>query len=173
MELVAGRIAKAHGITGELVVDVRTDDPEARFAVGNRLRLKNSRSGSEREVVISSVRPHGARLLVRIDGVADRDAAEALRGQLFVVDSADLPPIEDPDEFYDHQLEGLSVRTVQGQDIGTVIEVLHTPGGELLSVRAESGVEVLVPFVSEIVTEVSLADGIVAIDPPEGLLDLD
>ncbi len=173
MELVAGRIAKAHGITGELVVDVRTDDPDARFAVGNRLRLKDTRAGTVREAVISSARPHGGRLLVRLEGITDRDSAEALRGQLFVLDSTELPPIDDPDEFYDHQLEGLAVRTVQGVDVGSVIEVLHTPGGELLSVRAESGGEVLVPFVSEIVTEVSLADGIVRIDPPEGLLDLD
>lgn len=172
MELVAGRIAKAHGITGEFVVDVRTDDPEGRFAVGNRLRLKNFRTGIDREVVIASVRPHGGRLLVRLDGVADRDAAEALRGGLFMVDSAELPPIDDPDEFYDHQLEGLVVRTLDGAPVGTVNEVLHTPGGELLSVRAESGGEVLVPFVSEIVTSVSLDAGLIEIDPPEGLLDL-
>ena len=75
MELVAGRIAKAHGITGELVVDVRTDDPEARFTVGNRMRLKNFRTGVEREAVIASVRPHAARLLIRLEGVADRDSA--------------------------------------------------------------------------------------------------
>ena len=173
MELVVGRIAKAHGVTGELVVDVRTDDPEARFAVGNRLRLKNFRSGSEREVVIASGRPHTGRLLIRREGIADRDSAEALRGGLFIVDSAELPPIVDPDEFYDHQLEGLIVRTVDGQNIGTVAEVLHTPGGELLSVRAESGSEVLIPFVREIVTAVLLADRIVHIDPPEGLLDLE
>ena len=173
MELVAGRIAKAHGITGELVVDVRTDDPEARFTVGNRMRLKNFRTGVEREAVIASVRPHAARLLIRLEGVADRDSADALRGWLFVVDSAELPAIEDPDEFYDHHLEGLAVVTVDGRDVGTVAEVLHTPGGELLSIRGDSAVEVLVPFVSEIVTSVSLADGIVRIDPPEGLLDLE
>jgi 16S rRNA processing protein RimM len=172
MELVVGRIAKAHGITGELVVDIRTDDPEGRFAAGHRLRLKNVRARTEREVRISSVRPHGGRLLVRLEGVADRDAAEALRGGLFVVDSAELPPIEDPDEFYDHQLEGLAVRTVDGTPVGTVGEVLHTAGGELLSVRAPSGDEVLVPFVSEIVTSVSVDDGVIEIDPPEGLLDL-
>ena len=173
MDLVVGRIAKAHGITGELVVDVRTDDPEARFAAGNRLRLKNFRAGIEREVVVASVRPHSGRLLIRLEGIADRDSADALRGGLFIVDSAELPPIDDPDEFYDHQLEGLAVRTVDGQNIGTVAEVLHTPGGELLSVRAESGTEVLVPFVNEIVTAVSLADRVVQINPPEGLLDLD
>lgn len=173
MELVVGRIAKAHGITGELVVDVRTDDPDARFAVANRLRLKNSRTGTERDVVIQSMRPHGGRLLVRLEGVADRDGAEALRGGLFVVDSAELPPIDDPDEFYDHQLEGLAVRTIDGESVGTVTEVLHTPGGELLSVRTESGGEVLIPFVSEIVTSVSTDTGLIEIDPPEGLLDVE
>lgn len=173
MELVVGRIAKAHGITGELVVDVRTDDPELRFVAGNSLRLKNSRTGPNRDVSIRSVRPHGARLLVRLDGVEDRDGAEALRGALFVVDSADLPPIEDPDEFYDHQLEGLIVRTIDDATIGTVVEVLHTPGGELLSVRDEDGGEYLIPFVSEIVVAVSLSDGVAHIDPPDGLFDLE
>ena len=173
MELVVGRIAKAHGVTGELVVDIRTDDPDDRFTVGTRLRLKNSRTGIDREVVLASVRPHGGRLLVRLDGVADRDAADGLRGALFVVDSAELPPIDDPDEFYDHQLEGLAVRTTGGVPIGTVGEVLHTPGAELLAVRTESGAEILIPFVSEIVTSVSLDSGVVEIDPPEGLLDLE
>jgi len=173
MELVVGRVAKSHGITGELVVDVRTDDPDERFARGNRLHLKPSRGGGGKDVVIESVRPHGGRLLVRLDGVSDRNAADALRGNLFVVDTADLPEIEDPDEFYDHQLEGLAVRTVDGRELGSVAEVLHTAGGELLAVRSADGVEVLVPFVGAIVTSVSLADGIVEIDPPDGLLDLD
>lgn len=173
MELVVGRIAKAHGVTGELVVDVRTDDPDERFGAGKTMRLKRPRGGSESAVVLESVRPHGGRLLVRLPGVTDRDGADALRGCLFVVDSADLPPIEDPDEFYDHQLEGLAVRTVDGSPVGTVLEVLHTPAGELLSVRKESGDELLVPFVSAIVTSVSLADRVMVIDPPEGLLDLE
>ncbi|MEZ0357665.1 ribosome maturation factor RimM [Mycobacterium sp. SA01] len=173
MELVAGRVAKAHGITGELVVDVRTDDPEERFAVGNRLRLRPSRGEGGQDVVVESVRPHGGRLLVRLRGVSDRNAADALRGHLFVVDSAELPPIDDPDEFYDHQLEGLTVRTVDGRVVGSISEVLHTAGAELLAVRGADGTEVLVPFVGAIVVSVSLADGIVEIDPPDGLLDLD
>ena len=174
MELVAGRVVKPHGITGELVVDVRTDDPFERFAVGNRLRLKPSRGqGPIREVQVESSRPHGPRLLVRLVGVDDRDGAEALRGHLFVVDSADLPPLDDPDEFYDHELEGLTVRTVGGEEVGSVAEVLHTAAGELLSVRTPAGREVLVPFVSAIVTSVSRASGVVEIDPPEGLLDVE
>lgn len=172
MELTVGRLVKAHGVTGEVVVDIRTDDPELRFAPGTVLRAK--RSGlPERDFTVESVRPHGSRLLLRLAGVADRNAADALRGSLFVIDSEDLPPIDEEDTFYDHQLEGLLVRTTSGQDIGTVAEVLHTAAGELLAVdRADAG-ELLVPFVSAIVTSVSLDSGIVEIDPPDGLLELE
>jgi len=171
MDLVVGRVVKAHGVTGEVVVEIRTDDPDTRFAPGSSLRGKPSRGGPESRYLVESVREHGGKLLVRLDGVADRNAAESLRGILFVVDSEDLPPIEDPDEFYDHQLEGLQVVTTIGETVGTVAEVLHTAAGELLSIRAEEG-EVLVPFVSAIVTSVSLADQKIEIDPPEGLLEL-
>ncbi|WP_102142918.1 ribosome maturation factor RimM [Mycobacterium hubeiense] len=171
MDLVVGRVVRAHGITGEVVVDIHTDDPADRFAPGTALRGRPAKGGTEGRFVIDSVREHGPRLLIRLAGVADRNAAEALRGTVFVVESADLPPIEDPDEFYDHQLEGLQVRTVHGAPVGTVAEVLHTAAGELLAVRAEGG-EVLVPFVSAIVTSVSLAEQIIEIDPPDGLLEL-
>jgi 16S rRNA processing protein RimM len=171
MDLVVGRVVRAHGVTGELVVEVRTDDPDTRFAPGTTLRAKPSRGGRERDYVVDSAREHSGRLLVRLDGVADRTAADSMRGTLFLVDSADLPPIEEPDEFYDHQLEGLQVMTTTGTPVGSVAEVLHTAAGELLSVRTEGG-EVLVPFVSAIVTTVSLTDQTIEIDPPEGLLEL-
>jgi 16S rRNA processing protein RimM len=172
MDLVVGRVVKAHGVTGEVVVEIRTDDPEGRFAPGATLRGRPPRGGPERDYVIDSARAHGARLLVRLDGVADRSAADALRGTVFVVDSENLPPIDDPDEFYDHQLEGLRVVTTDGRLVGNVNEVLHTGAGELLSVTTETGTEVLVPFVSAIVTSVSLAEQTVEVDPPEGLLEL-
>jgi 16S rRNA processing protein RimM len=177
MDLVVGRVAKAHGVTGEITVDVRTDDPEGRFAPGIRLRGRAPRGkgdgAAEKEYVIESVRSHGGRLLMRLEGVADRDSADRLRGTVFLVDSGDLPPIEDPDEFYDHQLEGLTVHTTDGRIIGKVAEVLHTGAGELLSVRDADGAEVLVPFVAAMVVSVSLADQAIEIDPPEGLLELD
>ncbi|OCB20457.1 ribosome maturation factor RimM [Mycobacterium malmoense] len=172
MELTVGRVAKAHGIGGEVVVEIRTDDPGARFAPGNTLRGRVSRGGGDRDFVVESAREHGGRLLLRLAGVTDRDSADALRGTVFVVDSDDLPPIDEPDTYYDHQLEGLYVRTVAGRDVGVVAEVLHTAAGELLAVRRGDGGEVLVPFVGAIVTSVSLDDRIVQIDPPEGLLDL-
>ena len=173
MDLVVGRVVKAHGVTGEVAVEIRTDDPEHRFAPGVALRGRPARGGAEREYVIESVRAHGGRLLMRLRGIADRDSADRLRGTVFLIDAAALPPIDDPDEFYDHQLEGLAVSTVDGRQVGTVTEVLHTAAGELLAVRSPEGAEVLVPFVSAIVVSVSLADHAVVIDPPEGLLDLD
>lgn len=171
MELLVGRVLKAHGITGEIVVEVHTDDPDARFAPGATLRAKGS-DDQERSYVVDAVREHGGRLLVRLAGVDDREVADALRGSLFVVDSEDLPPIDEPDTYYDHQLEGLRVRTTTGQQVGTVAEVLHTAAGELLAVKRDDGGEVLVPFVSAIVTSVSLDDRRIEIDPPDGLLDL-
>ncbi len=172
MELVVGRVAKSHGVRGELVVEVRTDDPDARFAPGVRLRGRAARSGEVREFTVESAREHSGRLLVQLAGVADRTAADALRGMLFIVDSAELPPSEDPDEFYDHELEGLTVQLTDGTVVGKVAEVLHSAAGELLSVRAaDDGREILIPFVTAIVPTVSLAERLVVIDPPEGLLD--
>jgi 16S rRNA processing protein RimM len=172
MDLVVGRIVKAHGVSGEVVVEVRTDDPDLRFAPGSVLRGK-PRAGTERPFTIEAVREHGGRLLVRLAGIADRNAADELRGTVFLVDTADLPAIDDPDEFYDHELEGMRVVTVAGVPVGRVGEVLHTAAGELLAVRAdEDGREILVPFVGAIVTSVSRDDETIVIDPPEGLLDL-
>ena len=173
MDLVVGRVVKPHGITGEVVVEIRTDDPGARFAPGSTLRGRaRGQHGTVRDYVVESAREHTGRLLVRLAGVHDRDTADALRGTVFVVDSEDLPPIDDPDEFYDHQLAGLRVVTTDGRPVGNVAEVLHTAAGELLAVTSQTGTEVLVPFVSDIVTSVSLPAKTIEIDPPDGLLEL-
>jgi 16S rRNA processing protein RimM len=163
-----GRIVRPHGVRGELVVEPSTDSPDVRFAVDPVL-LVTLRSGAQRTLTITAARPHSGRLLVCLDGVLGRDAAEELRGAQLFAGTADLPPTDDPDEFYDHELEGLAVRTVEGEPIGTLREVLHGPGGELLVVDGEDG-EVLVPFVREIVTEVDPKAGTILIDPPPGLL---
>lgn len=174
MELLVGRVIKSHGVRGELVVDVRTDSPHDRFAVGARLlgRTGKGNSVTDREVTVEAARDHSGRLLVRLAGVADRDTADALRGMLFLVDSDSLPQTGDPDEFHDHQLVGLRVLDTGASELGEVTEVVHTPGGELLSVRLDDGSDALVPFVTAIVREVDLDSGTCVIDPPEGLLDL-
>lgn len=174
MELVIGRVAKSHGVKGEVVVDVRTDDPDDRFAVGTVLRGRKPRVSTDTTpYTVEAARDHSGRLLLRLEGVSDKSAADGLRGTLFVVDSEDLPPSEDPDEFYDHELEGLVVHSVDGTVVGTVREVLHSAAGELLSIRPADGrrTEILVPFVAAMVTSVSIADKTIVIDPPEGLLD--
>ncbi|WP_067888976.1 ribosome maturation factor RimM [Nocardia vaccinii] len=182
MELVVGRVAKSHGVRGELVVEVRTDEPELRFAPGAVLKGRLPRATTVREYTIESAREHSGRLLVRVQGVADRSEADALRGMILLVGTDDLPPSQDPDEFYDHELEGLSVRLADGTVVGTVDEVLHSAAGELLSVRAAAsfddveasagpGREILIPFVAAIVSTVLVAEGLIVIDPPEGLLD--
>ena len=170
MDLAVGRIARAHGIRGELVVDVHTDEPAQRFATGAVLHGV-LRDGIRRALTVEVARPHGPRLLVRFHGVADRTTAEALRGALLVVDSADLPPPEDPEEFYDHQLEGLRAELADGTLVGEVTEVVHGPGGELLAISRDGRDEVLVPFVLAIVPTVDLAAGRLVLTPPEGLLD--
>lgn len=169
MEVVVGRVAKAHGIRGELTIDVRTDSPEQRFAVGNALTARQ-KNVPDRTVTIAAAREHSGRLLMRFEEVPDRTAAEQLRGALLIADTASLPPVEDPDEFYDHELEGLAVELVDGTPLGTVREVLHSPGGELLALDV-SGREVLVPFVRAMVPTVDITGGRVVVDPPEGLLD--
>ncbi|HEX3783913.1 MAG TPA: ribosome maturation factor RimM [Pseudonocardiaceae bacterium] len=167
---LVGRIVKPHGVHGELVIELRTDSPEVRFAVGSALSA-TLRDGTTRTMTVTAARPHSGRLLVTFDGVRGRDSAEELRGTLLLAAEGDLPPTDDPDEFYDHQLEGLAVFTTDGTKIGEVREILHGGGSDLLAVRREGRDEVLVPFVSEIVPEVDLRAGRVVIDPPQGLLD--
>ncbi|HEU5158338.1 MAG TPA: ribosome maturation factor RimM [Streptosporangiaceae bacterium] len=173
MELVVGRIGRPHGVRGEVTVEVRTDDPDDRFAVGRALATDPAESGP---LTIEEVRRHSGRLLVRFEGIGDRDAAERLRGVLLVIDSGDLPPSDDADEFYDHELVGLVAVTVDGAKIGVVTEVRHL-GQDLLVIDRTAGApggggddEVMVPFVAALVPEVDVAAGRVVVDPPPGLL---
>src|SRR5437764_6447023 len=105
MQLVIGRILRAHGLRGEVVVDVRTDLPRERFAPGTELQTEPTGRGTLR---VAGSRWHSGRLLVSFAGYADRTGAEGLRGLALVVDSAELPPSDDPDEFGDHELIGLT-----------------------------------------------------------------
>jgi 16S rRNA processing protein RimM len=172
MQLVVGRIGRPHGIGGDLTVQVHTDDPGLRFAAGAVLATEPAERGP---LTVSSYHWHSGRLLVRFDGYADRASAEDLRGTLLVVDSADVGPPADPDEFHDYELIGLGVSTVAGEPVGVVTDVLHQ-GQDVLVVRAApdspDGGEILVPFVAAIVPQIDVKAGRLVIDPPPGLLDL-
>ena len=160
-----GRIGKPMGVKGEVTVEVRTDDPDERFADGALLLTE---TGSLR---VGSSRYQGKYLVVAFDGVSDRNQAEELRDTLLHVDRADLPELDGEDDFYDSQLLGLTAVLTDGTALGTVDDVLHLPGGDVLSIKDDSR-EVLVPFVKAIVPTVDLVKGELVVDPPDGLLDL-
>ena len=168
--LVVGRIGKPQGIKGEVTVEVRTDDPEQRFAEGSVLLTDPAERGP---LVIETARSQNGRLMVGFVGTADRNDAELLRGTLLQVDARTLPPPEDDDEFHDHVLRGMAAVLVGGAPLGEVVDVLHLPHGDVLVVRrADNGNEVLVPFVKALVPEVDVPGRTLTVDPPEGLLDL-
>jgi 16S rRNA processing protein RimM len=170
-ELLVGIVARVHGLRGELVVDVHTDSPDERFEPGSVL---TARRAGERDVVLTveSSRPHSGRLLVRFAEVPDRTAAEDMRGARLLIHSDTLAPPDDPDEFHVHQLEGLRAELEDGTVVGTVREVVHGPGGELLVLARPDQPDALVPFVHEIVPTVDLDGARVVLTPPEGLLDM-
>jgi 16S rRNA processing protein RimM len=165
---VVGRIVRAHGVHGEVAVQVRTDDPDRRLAVGARLATDPSERGP---LQVTAARWHSGRMLMRFAGLADRAGAEALRGTMLVVDVDETERPDDPDEFYDHQLVGLRAITTDGAALGVVCDVLHLPGQNLLAITRTGGSEVLVPFVAALIPDVDLARRTVTVQPPPGLLD--
>jgi 16S rRNA processing protein RimM len=173
MQVTVGRIGRPHGIRGDVVVGVRTDEPELRFAVGSRLDTDRTGVGP---LTVAAVRWQSGELIVRFAGIRDRTAAAELRGAWLSVDSGSLASPDDPDEFRDHQLIGLSVRTAGGRAVGVVTDVLHH-GQDLLAIQPEAApagsAEILVPFVKAIVTDVDVAAGVLVIDPPAGLLNIE
>jgi 16S rRNA processing protein RimM len=166
--VVVGRIGRPHGVRGEVTVEVRTDDPDQRFVPGAMLATDPPSRGP---LTVAGVHWHSGTLLLRIEGVDDRTAAEELRNTELLVAVDDLPEIDDPDSFYDHQLLGLTVRLADGGVLGEVTAVRHE-SQDLLVVRRSDGGEALVPFVAAIVPTVDVAGGFVVVDPPEGLLEL-
>jgi 16S rRNA processing protein RimM len=163
--VVVGRIGRAHGIRGEVAIDVRTDEPDRRFAPESTL------IAGDRTLTIARTRWHSGRLLAAFAEISDRTAAELLRGTVL---EADVDPDElpaDEGEFYDRQLIGLAAKRADGALIGTIASVVHHDEQDTLVLRRPSGAEALVPFVSEIVPEVDVAAGYVIVADLPGLLD--
>jgi len=161
--VVVGVVGPAHGIKGEVYVDPRTDEPARRFAAGAVLTTP---SGT---MTVASSRDHSGRLVVRFAELDDRTAAEGARGTELrtLVDRSEAP--EDPEEFYDHQLVGLRVETVQGEAVGELLRVEHNGAQDLLVIGTARG-EVLFPFVGVLVPEVDVAGGRIVLDDRPGLL---
>ncbi len=164
MQLVVGRIGRAHGVLGEATIEVQTDDPDIRFQVGNKLTLDDGR-----ELTIRSSRWHNQILLLAFDGIADRNQIEELRDQMISSD-VDLGLLA-PGEYHFQQLIGCEVFQQNGELIGTVDEILKSPGQDLLSVSRAAG-RVLIPMVKQIIIEIDVLAKKIIVNPPEGLLDV-
>ena len=165
MRVVVGRIGRAHGIRGEVAIEVRTDEPDRRFAPNSTL------IAGDRTLTVATTRWHSGRLLASFADVPDRTAAELLRGTVL---EADVDPDElpsDEGEFYDRQLIGLAVRRTSGDVVGTVTSVVHHGEQDTLVLTTGSGPEILIPFVSAIVPTVDLDEGYVVVADVPGLLD--
>jgi 16S rRNA processing protein RimM len=165
-ETIVGVIGRPHGVRGEVAVELRTDEPERRFAPGQVLRDE----GGTRPFTVQSVRDHSGRLLVRFAEVVNRETAEAVRGTLLIaaVEPEDRPL--EPEEFYDRQLIGLQVRRADGVVVGTVNSVLHLPSQEVLEVETANGPR-LVPFVTALVPHIDLEACCLTVADVAGLLD--
>lgn len=170
MHLLVGRVLRAHGLRGDVLVDPSTDEPTRRFAVGATMRVGDARGADHSTAEVVAGAPHGRYWRVRFRGVDDREAAEELRGCELYVDSAALTRSADPDDFHDTDLIGLAVVTVDGRPVGEVSDVLH-PAQDLLVVDRPDAPPAYVPFVRALVPSVDVAAGRLVVDPPPGLLD--
>ena len=165
MRVRVGRIQRAHGIRGEVSIELFTDEVDRRFAKDAEVFVGND------ALVIEHARMHQGRLLVRFVGVPDRTAAETFRGREVFADVDENERPEDPDEFFDRDLIGLTVRNHSHDSLGTVIRVEHLPAQDLLVIETDHG-PARVPFVSALVSEVNLDEGFLLVANVPGLLNL-
>jgi 16S rRNA processing protein RimM len=171
IDVVVGRIGKPHGLRGEVTVEVRTDEPDRRFALGTTVRVERPGGGAAPwpALTVATSRWHQATLLLRFEEISDRTAAESARGlMLHATVAADESP-DDPEEFYDHQLVGLAAEDVDGRALGEVTGVLHG-AQDILQIRATDGRDTLVPFVAALVPEVDVRGGRVVVADRPGLV---
>ncbi len=160
MQLTAAIVGPAHGLRGEVILDVRSDDPEV-LAPGASLEI----AGRGAALTVRSVRVHKDRFLASFEECASREDAEALRGARLLVEEH-----EEEDAWYPHQLKGLAARTPGGEDLGTVTGLTPGAAQDLLLVKTPAGT-VMVPFVTQLVPTVDVEGGVVIIDAPPGLFD--
>ena len=171
---VVARIGKPHGLLGEVTVQLHTDEPERRLAVGTVIDTEAATgTGVPRALTVRSTRVHNGVWLVAFEEVPDRTGAESLRGTRLVVDSADVLPAPDEDDvFTEEQLRGLAVVDPAGTVLGSVGGLELGAAQDRLVILLPDGREAQVPFVAALVPEVDLEGGRVVVDAPPGLLDL-
>jgi 16S rRNA processing protein RimM len=165
--LTVGQVVGAHGLQGELKVEILSDDPQ-RFA-----RLKRVYLGLDDENPVAcrveSTRLHGGRVLIKLEGCDDRTAAQARCGTLLFVPLAEAIPLAEG-EYYEHQIVGLEVWTGAGDVLGKVVDILYTRANEVYVVQEEgTGREILLPAIEEVVEAIDLEAGRLVVHLMEGL----
>ncbi|MBK9163527.1 MAG: ribosome maturation factor RimM [Acidobacteria bacterium] len=161
------KVARPHGIRGEVTADILTDFPE-RFAELESVIAKLA-DASRAELKIEKFRFHQHRVMLKFAGIDTVEDAEQLRNAEICIDEADAVELE-PDEYFDWELEGCRGSTLAGLELGTVAEVMRTGGTEILVIRGGEK-EFLVPFAEAICVEVDIENKRIVVDPPEGLLE--
>lgn len=174
--ILVGTVARAHGLTGEVVVDSWSDAPE-RFAAGSVLDAKlsgdagpaaaDAAAGATKRLRVKASRPFGERLLVRFEGIESRTDAEALRGVDLTIPRREAKPLPEG-EHYRFELVGLRAKTSAGEPIGEVAEVFTTGANDVLVVRGERG-EILIPVIPGVIVSVDVPGGSITMNPPPGL----
>ncbi|WP_144659986.1 ribosome maturation factor RimM [Paenarthrobacter nicotinovorans] len=167
MQLQVARIGKPHGIRGEVTVQVLTDAPAERFVAGTEFVVEPASAGP---LTVRSARWNKDILLLGFEEIADRNAAEAIRGAKLFIETEELDD-DDEEGWYEHELVGLQAR-VGAQTVGKVAALNTMPAQDLLVIESVDGKEILVPFVDEIVPEVNVEEGYILITPPAGLFEL-
>ncbi len=169
MQLVVAVIGAAHGLKGEVRLDVRTDSPERRFAVGTMLETDPAEAGP---LTVTRTREYKGATYVMFAECRDRTAAEHLRGVTLTVETDEDEYVE-PDAWYAHELVGLEVLDTDGYTLGEVIGLEPMPAQDLIVVREVDGTVTRVPFVRDIVVEVDPDDHCIVVNPPGGLFGSD
>ena len=170
--IIVGRVRKAHGIRGDVVVEPITDEPDAIFAPGRRVfagTVSGDPAKGTPELHVESASPFKGGYIVHFAEIAERSIAETWRDRFLLLPSDELTPLGEG-EVYVHELSGMRVELVSGEPVGVVVATYELPQGLTLDVKRDAGT-VLIPF-HRIVTSVDRDARVIRIDPPEGLLDL-
>jgi 16S rRNA processing protein RimM len=169
---IVGRVRRAHGLRGELAIEVITDAPDAVFASGARVfagTTTGDLSPERTELHVVQAAPFKGGMIMSFREITDRTEAERWRDRYFLVPASELPPPEEG-EVYVHELIDMRVVLTSGEEVGTVIDVYELPQGLTLDVRRQSGT-VMLPFSDRVVAGVDREGRVITIDPPEGMLD--
>lgn len=164
-----GKIVNTHGVRGEVRIISKTDFADERYKIGNKLFLFMPQSKAPTELIVKSHRTHKNFDLVTFEGYDNINQVESMKGGILKVNEDQLGSL-DEDEYYYHEIIGCLVKTVSGEDLGKITEILSPGANDVWVIKGKSGKEILIPYIEDVVKEVNIEEKTVVIDPIEGLL---